>query len=251
MEVCVDSLESVINAYEGNADRIELCSSLNEGGLTPTYGLLKSVKKYLSNKERNFGIFCMIRCRAGDFCYSDNEIDTMIEDLNKFIELEVDGLVFGALDSSGIVDESVIKQLLQLIPATSKIETTFHRAFDVCSDWNKCFQQIKSLGFTRLLTSGQKKTAFEGRDLIAHLVRDSSIIILPGAGINSSNLEQLISETKCKEFHASCRSSRDSLMVFRNKNVPMGSDLETEFIINYTDKKKVKELSDIFRRNKI
>ena len=250
MEVCVDSLESVINAYEGNADRIELCSSLNEGGLTPTYGLLKSVKKYLSDKERSFGIFCMIRCRAGDFCYSDTEIDTMIEDMNMFIELEVDGLVFGALDPSGLVDENVMKQFFKLIPASSKISTTFHRAFDVCSDYNTCFKQIKSLGFTRLLTSGQKKTAFEGRALIAQLVKDSSISILPGSGINSSNLAQLISETQCKEFHASCRSSRDSRMVFRNKNIPMGADTETDFSINHTDKNKVKELSEIFKRNK-
>jgi len=251
MEVCVDSYESVVNAYEGQADRIELCSSLSEGGLSPTYGLLKTVKKYLSNKERSFGVFCMVRCRAGDFCYSDTEIEVMSEDLKKFVELEVDGLVFGALDSAGLVDESVMKEFLKLIPPASKIETTFHRAFDVCSDWKTCFKQIKSLGFTRLLTSGQEKTAFEGRALIAQLVKDSSISILPGSGINSSNLEQIMNETKCKEFHASCRSSRDSSMIYRNNNVPMGSNLETEFIVNFTDKNKVKQLADIFKRNKI
>ncbi len=99
MEVCVDSLESVISAYEGKADRIELCSSLNEGGLTPSIGLLKSVLKYVekNNGRNEFAINCMVRCRVGDFCYSDSEVETMLEDLKKFAEMGVDGLVFGAL----------------------------------------------------------------------------------------------------------------------------------------------------------
>ena len=99
MEVCVDSLESVVAAYEGGADRIELCSSLNEGGLTPSIGLLKRVKAYLNSLEnrRSFGVHCMLRCRVGDFCYSDYEIETMLEDMKQFLEVGVDGLVFGAL----------------------------------------------------------------------------------------------------------------------------------------------------------
>ena len=258
MEVCVDSLESVINSYEGCANRIELCSSLNEGGLTPTYGLLRSVKKYLISVERHFEVYCMIRCRSGDFNYTDTEIETMIEDINKFVELEIDGLVFGALDPNGLVDESVMKEFLKLIPANSNIKTTFHRAFDVSSDWKTCFKQIKALGFDRILTSGQKKTAFEGRELIGELVRlaktDSlnPISIMPGAGINKLNLEQLLIETKCVEFHASCRSSRNSKMKFRNLSIPMGSEsnLDSEFLVNFTDKQKVKELFDIFSNSK-
>ena len=261
MEVCVDSLESAINAYKGQATRIELCSSLNEGGLTPSYGLLKSVKKYLENADRKFGIYCMIRCRAGDFNYSDSELDVMFEDLKKFVELGVDGLVFGSLDQVGHIDESAIRQFFKLIPADSKIETTFHRAFDVCDDWKTCFETIKSFGFNRLLTSGQKKSAFEGRQLIAQLVKQANnnstnsapIIVMPGAGINSSNLEQLLNETACTEFHASCRTSRCSNMVYRNTEVPMGSthNLESEFIINYTNWEKVKELSDIYKKVRI
>ena len=103
MEVCVDSLESTIAAYEGGARRVELCSSLNEGGLTPSYGLLKSVQKYLQQngaeaaEKQPFEINCMIRCRSGDFVYDDMEMEQMLEDAKKFVELDVNGLVFGAL----------------------------------------------------------------------------------------------------------------------------------------------------------
>lgn len=253
MEVCVDSLESAINAYEGNADRIELCSSLNEGGLTPSYGLLKCIIKYIMKSSRPFGINCMIRCRAGDFNYSDTELETMREDINKFVELEVDGIVFGALDAEGFIDEAASKELLKLVPPN--VQTTFHRAFDVCLDWEKCFNQIETLGFDKLLTSGQQKTAFEGRHLIAKLnamSANSKIQIIPGCGINSTNLEQILEETKCLEFHASCRSTRESKMIYKNKEIPMGStnDFDSEFQIKYTDKAKVKELADIFNKYK-
>lgn len=99
MEVCVDSLDSAVAAHQGGADRIELCSSLSEGGLTPSFGLLRSIQKYLahSDPEHKFQVNCMVRCRPGDFLYSDREMETMLEDANKFVELEVDGLVFGAL----------------------------------------------------------------------------------------------------------------------------------------------------------
>ena len=99
MEVCVDSLESVISAYEGDATRVELCSSLNEGGLTPSFGLLKAAQKHVdkNNARDKFTINCMVRCRVGDFCYTDSEVETMLEDLKKFVEMDVDGLVFGAL----------------------------------------------------------------------------------------------------------------------------------------------------------
>ena len=99
MEVCVDSLESVISAYEGGAYRVELCSSLNEGGLTPSFGLLKRAQHYVAenNAKEKFTINCMVRCRVGDFNYSNSEVETMLEDVKNFVEMDVDGLVFGAL----------------------------------------------------------------------------------------------------------------------------------------------------------
>lgn len=245
----MDSLESAINAYQGGADRVELCSSLNEGGLTPSLGLYKSIRKYLHQHDPDgrFKINCMIRCRSGDFLYSDTEMDTMSEEVRQFVEIagDVDGLVFGALDPEGHVDEAAVRQLMQL---SRGVEFTFHRAYDVCADWEKCFRQIESLGCRRLLSSGQKASAYEGRDLLAKLVDfDSNVIIMAGAGVNSQNLEAILSSTRCKEFHASCSIKRESRMVYRNSQVRMGA-ADEEFQIRYTDTVKVKELKNIYNR---
>ena len=140
--------------------------------------------------------------------------------------------------------------MIQEIP--SNIKKTFHRAFDVCSDFDSCFKQIDNLGIDKLLTSGGKKTAFEGRELIARLVKMSKestkrIGIICGAGVNSSNLELILKETGCREFHSSCRSSRRSKMIFKNMQVSMGSPLIDEFEINYSDKDKVFKLAQIYK----
>lgn len=253
MEVCVDSLESALNAFEGKAARIELCSSLGEGGLTPTYGLYKSIQKHLEkiDIERNFKINCMIRCRPGDFNYSDTEIETMFEDAKKFVELGVDGLVFGALDPRGNVDETLARDFLMLIP--KDIKTTFHRAFDVCCNWRTAYGQLESLGFNKLLTSGQKKTALEGRSVIRELVEmsqrsEQAVKIIAGCGINALNLEAILKETKCEEFHASCRTLKNSKMLFKNDEISMGSNAIDEYSISFASKEKVKELVDIFNK---
>ncbi len=250
MEVCVDSLQSVVAAYEGGANRIELCSSLNEGGLTPSYGLLQSIRKHFEKQNQTgLPVNCMVRCRAGDFSYSDFEIETMTEDLKKFVELEVDGLVFGALTTDGYVDTSIMKEFISLIPSQTK--KTFHRAFDVGSDWKLNFESIEELGFDYLLTSGCARTAYEGRLTIGQLIdmRDSmksKLRIIAGAGVNASNLAEILKETKCDEFHASCRSAYKSNMKFRNAQVCMGSPLLDEFETKHTDKILVKQLADIY-----
>ena len=250
MEVCVDSLESAINAFNGGANRIELCSSLDEGGLTPTIGLYKSIRKSIPI-DSDFKIFCMIRPRCGDFLYSDSEIMCMEEDIKQYVELETDGLVFGALTDDGSVDITLMKQLLKLIP--SKFPVTFHRAFDMCADWQSSLDAIQKLGFKRILTSGQEKSAYEGRKNIRkfndHIIKNclEPLIIMPGAGINSTNLETLLIETLCKEFHASCRNSRSSRMVYQNKNISMGNSNDSEYIIKYTDVAKVTELAQIYK----
>lgn len=254
MEVCVDSLQSVIAAYEGGANRIELCSSLNEGGLTPSVGLLKSIRNYFKSKELvSLPINCMIRSRVGDFLYSDTELETMLEDLKQFVEMEVDGIVFGALTVDGLIDTNINKEFLSYVPYN--IKKTFHRAFDVCSDWRSSFEQISNLGFDSLLTSGQKRTAYEGRELIRTLVENRSqlankVNIIAGAGVNASNLSSILIETNCDEFHASCRSTFKSQMVFRNTKISMGSPLIDEFETKSTDKLLVKQLVDIFKLRK-
>jgi copper homeostasis protein len=141
-----------------------------------------------------------------------------------------------------------------LIPKQSLIQTTFHRAFDVTSDWKQSLETIKTLGFDRLLTSGQEKSAYEGRYLIKKCVELSNrdnmkpLIILPGAGITNDNLKEILSVTGCREFHASCKSIRQSQMEFRNNKISMGSPLINEFSINTADINRVKELANIFNK---
>ena len=253
MEVCVDSLESTLNAFHGGAQRIELCSSLNEGGLTPTYGLFKSIRSHLDklDPERRFKINCMIRSRPGDFNYTDLEMETMMEDASKFVELEADGLVFGALDVEGNIDEALVREIHSITRASVKM--TFHRAFDVCRDWRAAFEKLNELRFDWILTSGQKKSAFEGRETIAELVKMSkqtpnSVKILAGCGINSSNLEAILSATNCEEFHASAKSVKRSNMVYKNLDISMGSSEYDEYSISYSSQEKIKELVDIYNK---
>lgn len=113
-------------------------------------GLLKAVQKFNrscdTGERKPLVVNCMIRCRVGDFCYSATELETMKEDLKVFVEMNVDGLVFGALTPDGMVDETSMKELMREIPKNGRITTTFHRAFDVCADWKACFKQIQNLG---------------------------------------------------------------------------------------------------------
>lgn len=141
-----------------------------------------------------------------------------------------------------------------MIPRQNLIQTTFHRAFDVSSDWKMSLDSIKNLRFDRLLTSGQEKSAYEGKNLIKQIVElnnsenEKPLIIVPGAGINSSNLEEILGVTGCKEFHASCKSNRQSQMEFRNTKILMGSPSIDEYSISTADINKVKNLASIFKK---
>jgi copper homeostasis protein len=161
------------------------------------------------------------------------------------------------LNENGLIDEALMRQLLNLIP--SKFQTTFHRAFDLScfDDWKSSLDVINNLGFKRLLTSGQEKSAFEGRKRIREYIdyinsnnqESKNLIIMPGAGITSTNFEIILNDTLCKEFHASCRSSRSSKMLYKNDKISMGTSDSDEYKIKYTDISKVKILSEIFNRN--
>ncbi|WP_034337924.1 copper homeostasis protein CutC [Deinococcus misasensis] len=201
-EVCVESLQGAMNAVQGGATRIELCSSLIEGGLTPSAGLIREVKRHCP-----VPVHVMVRPRSGDFLYSPNEIQTMLSDIEYCQFLEVDGLVFGALDSQGELDTWAMQQLMQ---ASGRTKVTFHRAFDVCKNPTRALEQLIELGVRRVLTSGQASTAFEGRQLIAALVRQARdrLTILPGSGITKDNVIPLLQATHAREVHFSGRSAQ-------------------------------------------
>ncbi|HOK27327.1 MAG TPA: copper homeostasis protein CutC [Bacteroidales bacterium] len=213
LEICVDSVESAVIAQEAGADRLEICCALAEGGLTPGYGLIRSV---IDNSS--IPVHVLIRPRGGDFLYTDNEFEIMRKDIEICGECGVHGVVFGLLDADGSID---VERSALLVEFAKPMSVTFHRAFDVCSDPLQALKDIIDAGADRLLTSGQKSTAYEGAGLIRKLLERAAekIIIMPGGGINESNIEEIAKITGAKEFHLSARILTESGMKFRNEEI--------------------------------
>lgn len=207
LEVCVDSIASALAAAEGGASRIELCSALSEGGLTPTPGTLKALKELI-----NIPIYCMLRPRRGnDFIYSNDEIEAVLLDLDILRAHGADGFVFGALTEQRSID---VEKCQRVLERAGGMPLTFHRAFDVTNPqlMHENVTIIKELGFKRLLSSGLRATAIEGSDNLAQLIaKHRDIIIMPGAGISVSNLDELLTITKCVEFHASAQAAAGAI----------------------------------------
>lgn len=218
LEICVDSLQSAITAQLAGAHRIELCENLPEGGCTPGPGKILSVRSNL-----DIAVNVIIRPRGSDFLYTDDEFDIMRRDIEFCGEAGIDGVVIGILRSDGNID---IERTARLVELAAPMSVTFHRAFDLCSDPFRALEDIISTGSARLLTSGQKNKAHEGVDLISTLVNlaGERIIIMPGSGIDTSNIEAIARKSHAKEFHMTGRKTTISEMEFRRDGVLMGSD---------------------------
>lgn len=214
LEIAANSLASAVAAAEAGANRIELCSSLGEGGITPSYATIA-----LARERLRIPLYVLIRPRAGDFRYNEFEIDTMLGDVEQCSRLGCDGVVIGALDADGNIE---LAQCRQLIAVAGKLGVTFHRAFDVARDPEQALEDIVALGCERILTSGQGATATEGVALIRTLVERSArrIVIMPGAGINAGNIGSLCARTGAAEFHASAKRTLDSGMRYRPERLP-------------------------------
>lgn len=231
MEVCVDSIASALEAADGGASRLELCSALLEDGLTPSIGLFEVVKSLVS-----IPVFVMIRPKLiNNYIYSDNEILEMETDIKMFKSKGADGFAFGALTSKGCVDENVCQRLLAV---SAPLPTTFHRAFDLTINPFESLETIIQLGFKRILTSGQESNVLEGVDLVRDLVEHSAgrIIIMPGAGISEQNLSYILETTSANEFHSSAKKIV-TLPKFKNSDEP--------YKIFITCKKRVQIMVDI------
>nr|CAD7199787.1 unnamed protein product [Timema douglasi] len=200
MEVCVDSVVSAVNASRGGASRLELCVALSEGGLTPTPGLLEIVKSCV-----HIPVFVMLRPRPGaDFVYSPEEARIIKCDAAVLKKHGADGFVFGALTASGLIDEILCKDIVEIV---APLPVTFHRAIDVVRNPVGSMETIIQLGFTRILTSGGERTAYAGLQIIRELMVASMgrITIVPASGINSDNLGPILEVTGAREFHVSGR----------------------------------------------
>ena len=197
LEVCIDSIESARAAQAGGADRLEVCSCLSNGGTTPCYGLLKQCLAVLQ-----LPVMMMIRPHDGAFIYSEDDIETMVADIDLAHSLGVQGVVFGALSEDRKVH---VEHCTRLLSAAGSLETTFHRAFDLVADPIQSFDEIVQLGFNRLLTSGQAAHASEGVPLICQLVERGGdrISVIAGSGINADNARQIADATGVQELHGS------------------------------------------------
>lgn len=236
IEVCANSAESSIAAEKGGAYRVELCAAIPEGGTTPSYGEMVVTRKLIGIKMN-----VIIRPRAGDFLYSDIEFEAMKEDIKMAKKAGADGVVFGCLTKDGDID---IERNRELLKCAEGMSTTFHRAFDVCRAPFKALEEIISLGFDRILTSGQKANAMMGCDLISELVKKAAgrIIIMPGCGVNESNIRELASRTGAVEFHMSARENIPSKMIYHKDGVSMGGEVKIdEFMRPVTTARRVSD----------
>jgi len=236
IEVCVDSVASAVAAERGGASRVEVCSNLLEGGVTPSAGLIAEVRSKIS-----IGLHLIIRPRPGDFCYADEEIDIMRRDIEMAKELGADGLVVGVLDSAGRVNIDRTRQLVEL---AQPLSVTFHRAFDMSADLFGALDDVCATGAHRILTSGGEQTCLQGSNTIASLVKSARgrITIMAGGGIGLDDATTIIERTGVREIHVGLSSILPSPMRFRNPKVSMGRSPNREYLRVQVLEEKVREL---------
>ena len=213
LEVIAFDLTSCIIAAENGVTRIELCANPQEGGTTPSFGMIKEARKISAIQ-----LFPIIRPRGGDFYYSTHEFNSMLHDIQQCRDLGCDGVVIGMLKKDGSID---IEKNRELVDAAKGMDVTFHRAFDRVNDPFVALEQIISIGCKRILTSGLKPNVMEGIETLKELVRKAGnrITIMPGSGVRSNNITQLAEYTNAKSFHSSARKNKDSTMDFQNPNM--------------------------------
>ncbi len=196
LEIACFNLESALLAQEAGADRIELCENYSLGGITPSDELIQEVRNKLK-----IPLHVIVRPRGGNFYYTDTEKTEMKRTILLCKKTGVNGVVFGCLLPDNSVDVVTNKELKEL---ASPMSVTFHRAIDECSDLQKGVNALISLGIERVLTSGGRSNALQGKNTLLALQASfaDKIIILPGGGIRSGNLTELLKTTACSEYHS-------------------------------------------------
>jgi len=235
LEVCVDTADDAHAAREAGAGRIELCSCLELGGLTPSFGLVNNAI------DSGSPLFAMIRPRAGDFIYSRTELDCMVGDIECLQESGISGFVFGALDSSNSLDEAALEKL---ISACNGLPATLNRAIDLSANPMESLQVAMQLGFERVLTSGAARSAVTGLAMLTKLfaIAEDQIIIVPGGGITPETIDGLLAALPIREIHASCKKP---LVTDREAGVEVNVGRIDQQIRYQTDPEAVRILADI------
>jgi len=193
-EVCATNIQSALAALRGGAHRIELCSALDVGGLTPSMGLVRAAR------ASGIPVHVLIRPREGDFCYSEAELAIMLDDIRLCRSAGAAGVVVGALTPEGLLD---LQKMRAMSAAVKGFEMTCHRAFDFTPDPVEALEQLIEMGFDRVLSSGQSNSAFEGRLTLKKMVEQARgrMTVMPGVGINAQNIRAIAEFTGAKDFH--------------------------------------------------
>jgi copper homeostasis protein len=244
LEICCGSLDDALEAGAGGADRVELCSCLFHGGLTPSFGALVEARTRL-----DIPIIFMSRPRGGGFCYTEAEMAQMERDTEMAVAEGAAGVVFGILTEGGTVDIARSRRLLDRIGSRDAV---FHRAFDVTPDPCRALEELIDLGMTRVLTSGQCETVWEGLDVIARLVEQARdrIQIMPGGGIKPYQVEQVLARTGCRQIHvAAWKTQRDDSTRHRPMVTFGGALYPPENQYDLTDRDVVRGVASTIRRS--
>jgi copper homeostasis protein len=246
VEVVTYTLDGALRAQEGGADRIELCDGPGDGGTTPSYGMIESVRQHVS-----MDVFVMIRPRGGDFHYSNYEFHAMKRDISQCQKISVDGVVLGILNTDGTIDK---KRCKELIDKARPLKVTCHRAFDMTRDPFEALEDCIEVGFDRILTSGQQMQAVQGVDLLTELIKRAAgrIAIMPGSGVNENTVQEVVSKTGAEEIHCSAMAFKESAMVFRNQQIAgMGSEEGGEFKLRTVDPERIKKIRALAEASKV
>lgn len=234
IEVCVEGIDGLVAAQRAGADRVELCASLLEGGITPSLG---TVRRALALAAVPFHV--MVRPRGGDFLYSEEEYASMLDDVEALRDLGVAGVVFGCLTADGAIDR---KRMTELTRRAGPLAVTCHRAFDMTRDPVEALEALIGCGVGRVLTSGQRNTGTEGAALLADLVRQAGdrIVILGCGALDETNIAAVRDRTGLKEMHFAALMDVPSGMAFRNPHVGMGgTEHDREYWLTLTDPARV------------
>lgn len=244
LEVCCGDPASVRAAEEGGAARVELCSALEVGGVTPSAGFIAQAVKMAHGVKKHV----LIRPREGDFVYTPDEVDIMVNDIEMCRSLGADGVVIGALLPDGSIDMSTCRRL---VDAASGMSVTFHRAFDMVNDPMAALEAIIALGCDRILTSGLQPDALTGAHTLAALNKTAAgrITILAGCGVSASNAAEILRQSGCTEIHASARRPVASTMQYRRTDLAMGTPGADEFSRKTTHPDEVRAIVEAINNN--
>ena len=230
LEVCAFSVQSCVIAERAGAVRVELCDNPIEGGTTPSYGAIQ-----LAREKIRIKLYPIIRPRSGNYFYDSDEFEILKRDILMCKNLGCDGVSIGVQTVTGEID---VPRLTELVELASPMGVTCNRAFDGTPDALQALEDIIACGCERVLTSGLASAADGNTDLLARLVKSAGdrIIVMPGAGVRSTNVSRLMEETGAKEYHTSARRVVDNPLEFINKNV---TDYGSEYVADENELKKI------------